>query len=397
MSLTLLLDLDDTLLVNDIREFLPKYLKAFAVFAADVLPPDRFISSLMAATDRMMANRRPDCTLREIFEEAFYPAVRLSPAAFEPLAERFYREVFPSLQPLTRPNPATAGLIDQAMQRGYGLVVATDPLFPRTAIEQRLAWAGLPPQEYPFLVVPSYESMHFSKSDPAYYAEILSSAGWPEGPIVMVGDALDRDIRPAQLMGLPAYWVSGQSETIDGGPPRGSGGLGELLAWIDSIPPEKLIPNGTYPAAMLANLRSTPAVLDSLCRDLPPTTWAFHPLEGEWCLNEILCHLRDVETQVNLPRLHQLLKEVNPFMPGMDTDAWAVERNYHDQDGQKALRSFMAARMEMLDILESLPEETWQRVARHAIFGPTTLAELIGFTTSHDRLHVQQAQRTLQG
>jgi FMN phosphatase YigB (HAD superfamily) len=396
VNLTLLLDLDDTLLVNDIRKFLPAYLKAFAAFTEDEVPPEQFVQALLAGTERMLTNRRPDCTLRDIFDETFFPATRLDRSSFEPLAERFYREIFPSLRSLTQPDPDARPLVEQALERGYQLAIATDPLFPRSAIEQRLAWAGLPADKYPFKLIPSYQSMHFSKSEAAYYAEILADMGWPNGPVVMVGDSYERDITPAQRMGLPVFWINGRGgEIVNGGQPVGSGKLGEVLEWIDSLPASSLTPDFSSPSAMLAILRATPAALDSLCRDLPLSVWNLHPDENEWCLNEIICHLRDVESQVNLPRLKKVLQEVNPFMPGMDTDAWALERNYHDQDGLQALWSFTAARIEMLENLESLPQEAWQRVARHAIFGPTSLEELVGFTTSHDRLHLQQVQHTL--
>jgi hypothetical protein len=38
----------------------------------------------------------------------------------------------------------------------------------------------------------------------------------------------------------------------------------------------------------------------------------------------------------------------------------------------------------------------WSRKARHAIFGPTNFLEVLSFVTDHDRLHVQQAWKTLQ-
>lgn len=395
MSLTLLLDLDDTLLVNDINRFLPAYLQAYARFVAPIIPPEQFIQALLAGTDHMVRNRRPDCTLREVFEETFFPATGLVPAEFQHFADRFYAEIFPSLRSLTSPNEATRQVVEQAVERGYDLAIATDPLFPLTAINQRLAWAGLPVDKYPFKLIPSYESVHFSKSEPAYYAELLAGMGWPDGPVVMVGDNYKRDIASARKMGLATYWITANGQTPEITAATAYGELDGLLGWIDTSPLTNLQPNITAPEAMLAILRATPAALDSLCRDLPPAAWNQHPREEEWCLNEIICHLRDVEAQVNLPRLETLLEEANPFMPGMDTDAWAAERNYHDQHGADALWRFTYSRLEMLDLLENLPSEAWSRLARHAIFGPTTLVELVGIITSHDRLHLRQVMQTL--
>jgi len=118
------------------------------------------------------------------------------------------------------------------------------------------------------------------------------------------------------------------------------------------------------------------------------------PAPAEWCLTEIIGHLRDVEREVNLPRLRKVLAEQNPFLVGEATDVWVKERNYAGQDGYQALADFTAARKEVLELLDGLAAE-WSRPARHAIFGPTTLQELVGFVAGHDRAHVQQVWKTL--
>jgi hypothetical protein len=100
-----------------------------------------------------------------------------------------------------------------------------------------------------------------------------------------------------------------------------------------------------------------------------------------------------VEAEVNIFRIQKLLKSWNPFLPGEDTDRWADERNYYAQDGLQALRHFIKTRMELLGLLEGLEDEDWRRPARHAIFGPTRLDELVNIIAAHDRLHIQQVYR----
>jgi hypothetical protein len=100
-----------------------------------------------------------------------------------------------------------------------------------------------------------------------------------------------------------------------------------------------------------------------------------------------------VEQEVNLPRLRRLLNESNPFLSGEDTDPWAQKRGYRNQDGPLALSQFIAARMEFIALLESMPPDCWQAPARHAIFGPTTLKEIVSILASHDRLHIQQVHQ----
>jgi len=79
------------------------------------------------------------------------------------------------------------------------------------------------------------------------------------------------------------------------------------------------------------------------------------------------------------------------------TASWAKQRRYQSEDGPEAVLAFAAARMDNLERLRSAPSEVWAKPARHAIFGPTNFLEVIGFMAEHDRLHLQQAWRTIHG
>jgi len=273
-------------------------------------------------------------------------------------------------------------------------VIATNPLFPLVAIHHRLRWAGLPPEKYPFALVTSYENMHFTKENVAYYPEILAQLGWPEDPAVMVGDDIEREVKPTRAAGLPVFLVRKSSQTPTEPVDVPQGPLEAVQGWLLGQPAEGLKISIESPQALLANLRSSPAALATLISRLPPSAWKQSPAPGEWCLTEIMCHLRDVEREVTLPRLQKILAEDDPFLPGQVTDVWAKERRYADQDGQEALKDFLQARRQSLSLLEALQAE-WSRTARHAIFGPTSLQELTGFTAGHDRAHIQQAWKIL--
>jgi hypothetical protein len=247
-------------------------------------------------------------------------------------------------------------------------------------------------EKYPFELITSYDRMHFSKPHPAFLAECLGILGWPEGSVVMVGDDPVNDIRPAHALGLPTYWIgqNGEWPESEKALPTGSGSLAGLLPWLDSLPEEALQPDYSTPSAVTAILQSTPAVLDGLLRNNLSRMQTKPPRPGEWTQTEILCHLRDVEEEVNLPRLKRVIQEDNPFLPGMDTDPWAEERLYYCQDEIQAFHRFTAARMKLLDLIQQLPPEGWERYARHAILGPSRLIELVGIIASHDRLHIHQ-------
>lgn len=111
-------------------------------------------------------------------------------------------------------------------------------------------------------------------------------------------------------------------------------------------------------------------------------------------MTEIFGHLRDVDREVNLPRLRKIMADDNPFIASAATDDWVKERQYARQEGHSSLAEFTVERKELLALLADL-QSGWKRPARHAIFGPTNLQELVGFIAEHDRAHVKQAREAL--
>jgi FMN phosphatase YigB (HAD superfamily) len=397
MTLTLLVDLDDTLLGNQMESFIPAYLGALGQYLSDRVAPEKMVATMLAATGQMAANKDPRKTLKQVFDPNFYPPLGLDEVEMRAPLKEFYAHHFPTIQGVTQFRPAAPEFIQAAVRRGYQVGIATNPLFPLTAINQRLTWAGLPPEANGFCLVPSYETFHFAKPNPAYFAEFLGRIGWPDGPILMVGNDGDHDIRGSRGMGLPVFWVSQPEETLPEGipDPSGCGSLAQVLPWLDSQPPPALLPDFNTVSAMLATLRGSPAALAHLLQGQSQGTWLQRPDPSEWSLTEIACHLRDVEREVNLPRLVKLTHEDNPFISGVDSDTWAVQRDYQSQDGPAALADYMDTRCETLDLLDRLEPEQWDLPCRHAIFGPTGLKEIVQFSAAHERLHSRQVYETL--
>ncbi len=400
MTITLLLDLDDTLLLDEMETvFAPAYFRALGQTLFRRVPPQQLNAALLAASARMMENRHPGRTLRQVFDQTFFPAVGLQPEALAAEIERFYAQEYPRLQSLTRPAPGVQDFVAWAFSQGYRVAIATNPLFPLEAQHWRLRWAGLPPEDFPFACISSYETFHFTKPSPWYYAEMLARLGWPEAPVLMVGDSPTLDIAPCLEIGLPVFQVqregTGRPRAADpSAAPAGYGTLADLKHALETGSLRPAAPDWQRPAALLAALAATPAALHARLAALPPADWTQRPAPASWSLTEILCHLRDVEREVNLPRLRRVLAEEDAFITARETDAWASERNYAAQDGPQALADFIAARRETLALLAALSPEQWQRGLRHSIFGRSTLRELVFFTWRHDRDHLRQALET---
>ena len=272
------------------------------------------------------------------------------------------------------------------------MAIATDPLFPRKATYHRIRWAGLEPNQLE--LISTFEHFHFTKTHPAYYAEVLGRLGWPEGPVLVVGNDVARDLEPAHRLGLATYLVDGEPGSSPGFE-AGRGKLTDLRSWLESVNFSTLEPSFKSKDAILGIMTSTPAVLSSLTSSLTVDQWRHEPTREDWAMNEIVCHLRDTEREIHVLQLKLMMEREGAFIPRPETGIWANEREYLNVNGPVVLAEFAAARIGILKTLKEQPAKIWSRKARHTIFGPTNFQEVIGFMADHDRLHVQQAWKTL--
>ncbi len=396
MTLTVLIDLDDTLLGTNEETFIPAYFSALSNKIQGV-NAEVFVKQLLKATFGMIQKDTVSTTLEESFDAQFYKAIGLPKAEIIKDINNFYAHDFSKLQSLTDKRPAAHTLVEIAFAAGHNVVIATSPFFPRSATLQRLAWAGFPLEEYPFGLVSTYEDFHFAKPNLAYYTEVLAQLGWPKQPAVMIGNHVEYDILPAESLGMPTFFIenSNNHSIQDVNPLSGKGNLDDAIPRLQTVSQKDFQNDFTSVQGMLAVLKSTPAALQSITKELEPEQWNKRIIESEWAVNEIMCHLRDVDGEVNLPRVQRVLSEADAFLPGIETDNWAEEMNYRQQNGPDVLQDFIKYREQLLEHLSQLSEETWQKTLRHAIFGPTTFKELIGFITTHDRDHVTQVKNTI--
>jgi FMN phosphatase YigB (HAD superfamily) len=393
MSLTLLFDLDDTLLGTNIDVFIPAYFQSLSEYMASHIAPNAMLPALLSATKLMMSSEDPLRSLQEVFEPEFYGRLGISKDELIDDLEKYYDNVFPLLKVHTQQRPDAVPLIEWAWSKGYRVVIATDPLFPRKATHHRLRWAGLDPSQ--FEIVSTFEDFHFTKSFPAYYAEVLGQLGWPDGPVLMVGNDVQRDLAPANRLGLKTYLIDGDSASSPGFE-AGSGKLADLRPWLESTDLSTLEPSFKSSDAILAIMQSTPAAIKSILSSLTKKEWQFEPSSDDWAMNEIICHLRDTEIEIHELQLKLMLERNDAFIPRPDTGVWASERDYLHVDGATALQEFTSARITNINIIKNIDDTIWSRKARHAIFGPTDFLEVASFMADHDRMHVQQIWKTLQ-
>jgi HAD superfamily hydrolase (TIGR01662 family) len=229
----ILLDLDDTLLGNDMERFLPPYFAALGRRLARFVAPGDLVKMLLASTRVMMQNDDPAITNQQAFDADFFPRLGHPSASVRPVIAAFYEEDFPALKCHTHTRPQARPLVQALFDQGFDVVIATNPMFPRRAIEHRLDCASV--RDFTFKLVTSYENSHFCKPNPHYYEEILGRLGCRPDQAMMVGDDLSNDIEPAAQVGLHTYWiVESPAQAGLASYAERHGSLADCLAWVQS-------------------------------------------------------------------------------------------------------------------------------------------------------------------
>jgi hypothetical protein len=133
---------------------------------------------------------------------------------------------------------------------------------------------------------------------------------------------------------------------------------------------------------------------DRLERDAE-TLWRRRPAPGRWSALEALCHLRDADRDVFLPRLERMLAERNSVFPDVDMTGWETSRAYGEQSPAAVLEEWAQVRRALVARLAPLARADWARVGLHAVRGPFPLAEMVRHWADHDLAHRRQIAEAL--
>ena len=183
-----------------------------------------------------MAKREPGGkTNYDVFWDAFFAVLDRDAADWDAMFAGYYETRFGAIGADVQPNPAAHRALELLVAKGYPLVLATQPMFPRRAVEWRLAWGGV--GDAPFRYISTYENSSTVKPQVEYYAEVLANCGLSADEVLMVGNNTLDDLASADL-GCDVYLVT--DHLMD---PRGRGldgvkhsTMAEFAAWVDDLP-----------------------------------------------------------------------------------------------------------------------------------------------------------------
>ena len=207
----ILFDLDGTLLDVDLDKFIPQYLKLLAQSVAHIITPKKFISKIMMASKAVEENNGTH-TNDNIYTEVCFPLEGYTREEIQPFIDKFYEQDFSALRQFTKKKPEARSVVQSVFDKGYDVVIATTPLLPATAIEQRLEWAGV--ADFPYRLITTIENSHATKSltHLLYYEQILNKIGYPAKACLMVGDE-DKDL-VSKRIGISTFLINSHNTKL---------------------------------------------------------------------------------------------------------------------------------------------------------------------------------------
>lgn len=226
-----LFDLDGTLLPMDTKEFIQQYFRALTQYVAHLTPPEKLSAYIWKALEATVQSEDENMTNEQVFQREFLAQSGLKKEEIWPVFERFYKEEFPKLRKYAGFDPTAREVVVAALEQGYQVAVATNPLFPKIAQLERLRWANV--DDLSISLVTTYETSYYCKPNPQYYLEVAQKIEVPPNACVMIGNDMQEDM-VASTVGMKTFFV--KTCAIDRGQPTyrvdGEGTLKDLLQHI---------------------------------------------------------------------------------------------------------------------------------------------------------------------
>lgn len=201
---TFLFDLDGTLLPMKWEVFEREYFKCLTLKLSDYFEPSLLVKFIWQSTMNMIKNTGGIKTNKQVFFEDFIEATGGDINILNPIFDEFYLNEFNNLKQFVWRSEYIIKAVRHLKDCGYEMVVATNPVFPITAIKNRIRWAGL--DEKYFKYITCYEYMHYCKPNIDFYREVLDKINKKPEECIMVGNDVVEDL-VASKIGIKTFLI----------------------------------------------------------------------------------------------------------------------------------------------------------------------------------------------
>lgn len=205
MIKTVLFDLDGTLLPMNQDIFAKSYFKTLTECVAPLgYEPKSLVESVWMGTAAMVKNDG-SCTNEVAFWRKFTEIFGEKALEDKPRFDEYYKTDFNKVREVCGYNPKAKISVDKIKSMGCRVALATNPIFPTTATENRIIWAGFVPND--FEIYTTYENTGFCKPNPKYYIDVLEKLDAKPEECLMVGNDVTEDM-VAKTLGINVFLLT---------------------------------------------------------------------------------------------------------------------------------------------------------------------------------------------
>lgn len=201
-----LFDLDGTLLPMDTKYFVDLFTESFCESLVPVTNTEArtLMNAVWTSVGNMMRNVG-GCLNSEVFWHTMNSICGRDMRPFNDSFDDFYRTDFDAARAATGTQPLSRACIEWIRNNGGRIILATNPVFPKSATFRRIEWAGLDPRDFEYIT--TYDNSSACKPHLRYYSEICSACGIRPEESLMVGNDTREDMAAAQL-GMDTYLIT---------------------------------------------------------------------------------------------------------------------------------------------------------------------------------------------
>lgn len=229
----ILFDLDGTLLPMDLKKFEQLYFHSLSNYFKDLVDKDHLIKSVWMSTNKMLTDESNSIN-RQVFEKEFTNHVSDLDLYMDRF-EKYYETDFNIVKASTSMEPLVRDIIDILKDKGYIIVLATNPLFPLKAVEERIKWAGLKKSDFHY--ISHFENSIACKPRSFYYENILNELSLTSSDCIMIGNDVSDDMK-AKDVGLKTFLLTPHilNESVADPNWDYQGDYNDLFNWANSLP-----------------------------------------------------------------------------------------------------------------------------------------------------------------
>jgi hypothetical protein len=133
-------------------------------------------------------------------------------------------------------------------------------------------------------------------------------------------------------------------------------------------------------------LEKTPAILETLLRDVPTDILDWKPAADRWSISEVLAHMLLIE-QLYGDRAKRIVVDSNPTLAKYEEpDRFQLRK----KPGRQYLEDFVALRQAHFFFWHGIPSAAGSRTGVHPEMGAVTLLQLLNELANHDLGHLRQ-------